>query len=398
MNMKSVLFLVTALAFTTVQADEGKVGPSQGQVYLAPGLAYHEGSDDFDLDDVESDIGGILGFQFTDRWGLEFRGASIDHDDGEIELRSLDALYQFAEQGRWQPFVVFGVGENKYESDLLNDSEKSREGNVGIGTFLQLSKHIALRADIRAAGGGELDGVVPSGFVGLTALLGEGRAPEPPADSDGDGVPNDQDKCPTTPAGRVVDANGCQLDSDGDGVVDADDRCPETPAGVAVDSRGCALDTDGDGVPDYRDDCPDTAAGALVNERGCYIELEEAVTIDMNLEFDVDKAEILPKHRSEINRVVTFLRQYPTANAVIEGHTDSSGSRAYNQGLSERRAKAVHDYLVSNANVDSGRLSHAGFGEDRPIADNETAEGKQKNRRVSAVVEGTHTVRKTKED
>ena len=122
------------------------------------------------------------------------------------------------------------------------------------------------------------------------------------------------------------------------------------------------------------------------------------MTIDMNIEFDTNKAEVLPKHRGEINRVVTFLRQYPTANAVIEGHTDSSGSRAYNQGLSERRAKAVHDYLVDNANVDADRLSHAGFGEDRPIADNETAAGKQKNRRVSAVVAGTHTVRKTKED
>ena len=118
----------------------------------------------------------------------------------------------------------------------------------------------------------------------------------------------------------------------------------------------------------------------------------------MNIEFDTNKAEILPKHHAEINRVVTFLRQYPTANAVIEGHTDSSGSRAYNQGLSERRAKAVYDYLISNARVDEGRLTHAGYGEDKPIADNGTAEGMQKNRRVSAVVAGTHTVRKTKED
>ena len=181
-------------------------------------------------------------------------------------------------------------------------------------------------------------------------------------------------------------------------MVDADDRCPETPAGVAVDSRGCALDSDGDGVPDYRDDCPDTSAGALVNERGCYIELEEEVTIDMNIEFDTNKAEILPKHQSEIGRVVEFLRQYPTANAVIEGHTDSSGSRAYNQGLSERRAKSVHDYLVEEASVAADRLTYAGYGEDRPIADNSTSEGMQKNRRVSAVVAGTQTVRKTKED
>ena len=408
MNLKTVLFFVTTLAFTAVQADGGDVGPNKGQVYISPGYAYHEGPDGsrHGFEDREAALGGILGFAFADRWALEFRLANIESEftnrfgsgEDDTRIRNVDLLYSLPEGGGFQPFVVFGLGETKYEFDGVRPTARNGEANLGVGTFIKLTERVAFRADVRATGGGRIDGLKPSGFVGLTAFLGEGKAPEPPPDSDGDGVPNDQDKCPTTPAGRVVDANGCQLDGDGDGVVDADDQCPETPAGVAVDSRGCALDTDGDGVPDYRDDCPDTAAGALVNERGCYIELEEEVTIDMNIEFDTNKAEVLPKHRGEINRVVTFLRQYPTANAVIEGHTDSSGSRAYNQGLSERRAKAVHDYLVDNANVDADRLSHAGFREDRPIADNETAAGKQKNRRVSAVVAGTHTVRKTKED
>lgn len=88
-------------------------------------------------------------------------------------------------------------------------------------------------------------------------------------DSDHDGVPNDRDKCPNTPPGAKVDANGCELDSDGDGVPDLRDQCPNTPAGAKVDEKGCEPDADGDGVPDSRDKCPDTRAGAPVDEHGC---------------------------------------------------------------------------------------------------------------------------------
>src|ERR1700690_2755146 len=82
-----------------------------------------------------------------------------------------------------------------------------------------------------------------------------------PVDSDGDGVVDSLDKCPNTPAGVKVDAQGCPLDSDGDGVPDYLDKCPNTPAGVKVDAQGCPLDSDGDGVPDYLDKCPNTPAG-----------------------------------------------------------------------------------------------------------------------------------------
>ena len=410
--MKTVWLFVIALtvvALTPISANADEAGPSKGQFYISPGVAYHHGPDTsrYGFDDIESSAGLAVGYAFSDRWAIELLGSNInsrfENSSGsgkdEAQIRHLNLLYSFSEDGNWQPYFIFGASENEYNFDGVRASADSTEVNAGFGAFYQFNDYFAFRFDVRAAAGGRQDNLAPTGFVGLTAFLGGDKTPPPPPpDSDGDGVPNDQDKCPTTPPGRVVDAEGCEFDGDGDGVVDAEDRCPETPAGVAVDSRGCALDTDGDGVPDYRDDCPDTSAGALVDERGCYIELEEAVTIDMNIEFDVDSAEILPKHSAEIGRVVTFLRQYPTANAVIEGHTDSSGSRAYNQALSERRAKSVRDYLVSSGNVAEGRLTHAGYGEDRPIADNETTAGKQKNRRVSAVVTGTQTVRKTRED
>jgi len=130
-----------------------------------------------------------------------------------------------------------------------------------------------------------------------------------------------------------------------------------------------------------------------VDAEGCYIELDKEVTIDLNLEFDTNSADLRSDHYPEIQQVVDFLRQYPTATAVIEGHTDSRGAAAYNQSLSERRAASVRDYLVSQGGVAADRLTSRGYGETRPKASNDTAEGRQDNRRVSAVVSGTQKVR-----
>ena len=168
--------------------------------------------------------------------------------------------------------------------------------------------------------------------------------------------------------------------------MDSADACPGTPAGVAVDSRGCPLDTDGDGVPDYQDACPDTPAGAQVDERGCPPELEETVTIDLNLEFDIDSAALRSAHYGEIRDVIDFMRQFPTSKAVIEGHTDNTGAETYNQGLSERRARAVRNYIETDGGIAGSRLSSVGYGESKPIDTNDTAEGRQHNRRVSAQV------------
>ncbi len=88
-------------------------------------------------------------------------------------------------------------------------------------------------------------------------------------DTDKDGVPDDRDRCAATPVGARVDANGCEFDSDGDGVTDFNDRCPTTPAGAGVDTSGCESDGDGDGVPDSRDRCPGTLAGTSVDDQGC---------------------------------------------------------------------------------------------------------------------------------
>ena len=172
---------------------------------------------------------------------------------------------------------------------------------------------------------------------------------------------------------RSERAQGCPIDSDGDGVPDYLDECSCTPRGMNVDNVGCHLDSDGDGVPDHRDQCPKTPKGAKVNAQGCWI-LGGVV-------FDTGKSNIKPAFYAELDAIATTLKNNPAVKVEIEGHTDSVGRAAYNMKLSEKRAKAVMDYLVQKG-IDPSRLSAKGFGITRPIASNDTPEGRARNRRV----------------
>ncbi len=192
-------------------------------------------------------------------------------------------------------------------------------------------------------------------------------------DSDGDGVVDSLDICPHTPKGVKVDIRGCPLDSDHDGVYDYMDKCPGTPRGVKVDTQGCPLDSDGDGVYDYKDKCPRTPKGVKVDERGCWIL--------KGLTFDTGKWDIKPKFIPLLEEVVTILKKNPGLKLEIQGHTDSTGSLAYNMKLSQKRAEAVMNYLI-RAGVSPDRLRAVGYGPSRPIASNATEEGRAKNRRV----------------
>jgi OOP family OmpA-OmpF porin len=206
-----------------------------------------------------------------------------------------------------------------------------------------------------------------------------------PPDSDKDGVPDYLDKCPGTPAGVAVDNDGCPPDSDKDGVPDYLDKCPGTPAGVAVDKDGCPLDSDKDGVPDYLDKCPGTPAGVAVDKDGCPIPIPpEKVSMTLAIQFDSGKADIKSKYHEEIGKVADFLKKYPKATGTIEGHTDNVGKAAMNQKLSLQRAESVRNYIVQKFGIDPARLSAKGYGMTRPIADNKTAEGRKKNRRIEA--------------
>jgi len=196
-------------------------------------------------------------------------------------------------------------------------------------------------------------------------------------------VMNSSGECWVTVGGMEARSVACgdMMDDDGDGVMNDKDKCPDTPKGVKVDADGCPLDSDGDGVPDYMDKCPGTPAGAKVDAHGC--EIAANVTINLvNDEFDFDSAALKPEMQAALDGFASkVMTSKGNESLSITGHTDSIGSEAYNQGLSERRAGAVAGYLAGKG-IDAGMMRTQGAGESQPAADNGTREGRAKNRRV----------------
>ncbi|MCU0371208.1 MAG: OmpA family protein, partial [Bacteroidales bacterium] len=194
-----------------------------------------------------------------------------------------------------------------------------------------------------------------------------------------------KDQCPDL-AGPV-DQGGCPfLDTDSDGVKDADDRCPNQAG--PPENNGCPYsDTDGDGVIDKEDRCPLTPGDPA--NAGCpVIKVEEAAVLKTafeNLEFETGKAVIRSSSFASMNELAALLISKPTWKLRISGHTDDVGSDASNMTLSKNRAQATGKYLQGKG-VAPSQIITEWFGETRPIADNTTPDGRQKNRRVEMQV------------
>ncbi|MGH7530680.1 MAG: OmpA family protein [Gemmatimonadales bacterium] len=206
-----------------------------------------------------------------------------------------------------------------------------------------------------------------------------------PTDSDADAVPDGPDQCPNTPAGATVDATGCPLDADGDGVFDGLDKCPGTPAGTEVDTAGCqrTTDSDGDGVDDTRDRCPATAADTRVDAAGCPILFtpERTPVVLRGVTFETGRSALQPNSFTVLDIVAASLLANTDIRIEIAGHTDSTGSAATNQRLSQARADAVRTYLATKG-VAPDRMVARGYGPSQPVAPNNTAAGRAQNRRV----------------
>ena len=382
---------------------------------------------------IAPEIGARLAFYPFEFAGAEVEGMAApakDKDGGAAGLWALraHALAQLP-LGSITPFVLVGVGRMGAGSNAMgSDSDPSI--HFGGGAKLALDDFIGLRLDLRdnlAQKNQSSEGTLahnPEILVGLSFTLDpRKKATPPPPDSDSDGIIDPDDACPKEPgvttkdpktngcppppdqdADGIVDAsdacpteagvvsedaakNGCPAakDSDGDGVLDGDDKCPEQ-AGVAPD--GCPdLDPDKDGVVAPDDKCPDVAetVNGFEDEDGCPDEVPQAVQkfsgVIGGIEFDLGKATIRAKSKPVLDEAVTVLKDYPTLRIEVSGHTDNQGDRDKNVLLSEKRAEAVRQYLVSQG-IDAGRIATRGAGPDAPIADNKSPAGQQKNRRI----------------
>ncbi len=364
--MKKVMMmlpLALAVAATTVQADQ-------------MGFEVTAGANATNWDEdrgVEDSTGwmGALGYRIDDRWGMEVMYVANDseYDATATEIDgqqlSVNALYHFRPESSVQPFFVMGAGKNRYEVAGVGSSETTF--NVGAGVKAYLSDNFLVRGDMRGIRGSDNSDFDLGTNIALTYFFGVRDEPARPA-----------------PVAAPSDA-------DNDGVIDTQDACPQTPAGVAVDRRGCPMDSDNDGVADYMDKCPGTEAGLKVDEKGCAISLTEAVEIKLDVNFDNNAAVVKSQYFEEIGAVATFMKSYKDTVVELQGFTDSRGSEAYNQALSQRRANAVRDVLIQRFGLAAERVKAVGYGEANPVASNDTAEGREANRRVVASVQSKKT-------
>ncbi len=379
--MRKFLLAFATLALTvsgSTQAQEA------GQWYVTPmaSAIFPDGSRH--LDDT---MGGhvALGRAF-EGWNAELGGYYYDADgfpDTEIWGVAVDLVKPWFPENRISPYFLAGYGYQKSDADNSADNESGGAGSLAFGLLTKFKRDgkVALRTELRQRWDFGASTTHQDTILNVGVQIPFGGEPEPAyvdPDSDGDGVPDSRDMCPNTPAGTKVNLNGCPIDTDKDGVPDYMDDCPGTPAGTPVDSRGCPLDSDGDGVLDTADKCPDTPKGTRVDVNGCEI---MAVTELTDVEFRHDSDELTEESQAALADDAESVRRNPDMKVEVAGHTDSSGAEAYNMALSQRRAQSVVDYLVAQG-VSAANLTAKGYGESSPIADNSTAEGRARNRRV----------------
>jgi OmpA-OmpF porin, OOP family len=421
-RIRSMMLAATcALAMVSI-GGPAHAGAPEGSWYLAPQLNALW----LDDDRLADDDGGVtlsFGKVLSEKWDAKISLFGSEHDRAggdKLELQGfgfgLDRI--FYRESRVSPFLSFGLAKvNSILKPGSDESALSALGGVGVlidlgqpkedGSLFQIRGDLGARRGLSSNSGfGEaVDYVAGLGFQyswggkpvrkvvdsdGDGVLDDADQCPGTPAgtavdakgcplpqDDDGDGVTNDIDKCPGTPAGAKVDANGCELDADGDGVADSRDQCPNTPAGAKVDDKGCELDSDADGVVDSQDKCPDTPKGDRVDASGCSFKDEIKLP---GVVFETNSADLKPESIPVLEGAVATLKRYPDLKIEVAGHTDSRGSDAYNLDLSARRAATVLKFLQDGGVANA--LKSRGYGERQPVASNNTEEGRQQNRRV----------------
>jgi len=330
--------LCCALLGVSAMAQSAIAQDFDDRWYISGGLGYNFQDSDRETEDAPFVTLGF-GKMISPNWSLDFEvNYQNPHFDFNNDLwfsqygASVDARYHFFQDGRkWWPYVRLGLGLQKVEEEYNNFPDPDSPGERN-DTMMAANLGVGLQADY--------DRFAVRGEVGTRIAFDDSSVVSPDSDSFGDLL-----------------ASLTLLWKLGDRVA------PVTP--VAPPQTTCAdLDDDGDGVNNCDDKCPGSVAGQAIGPDGCPVPL----TIDLKgVNFDFDRDELRPDAIAILNEAITILKNYPQLRVEVAGHTDECGSDEYNQGLSDRRARAVYDYLTSNG-IDAGRLSGPnGYGESRPL-------------------------------
>lgn len=365
--MKKILLSSVLCAGLMFAADNGY----KYEITPMIGGAITEGN--ISLDDY-ANAGLSIGFNLDDSMfdqvelGILKSIGSVDYSDGTdtgITRIFTNFIKDYKLSEDMSLYALAGLGVEVFEDEKFNN-EDGPFANYGVGLRYELGNDLALKTDIRhliEADHGDnnllytVGLAIPFGKKAMAPVAQEPVKPMPivpvkevEGDADGDGVADSKDKCPNSSPVAVVDANGCEIDTDGDGVVDSKDQCPNTPKGDIVDNDGCSL------------------------------------KVDLNINFKFDSAQIDTSYDSKIKKFATFMKQFPSVKAKIEAHTDSKGTEDYNNKLSQRRAASALKALKAYG-IDASRLKSMGYGESKPLATNDTAEGRAENRRVEGTIQ-----------
>ena len=408
--MRALKIILGGLVLNTVIST----GASADEFYVAPLLGDHF-YDSNTAPDLQTPPKGVnhgrqftlgLGYRFTPNWGVEGDiGRATPNLPAPYQSRFLhyhhadfNLMYRFNADGHLQPFVLAGAGRARYQADLGPNFQKDY-GQAGAGLMWAYNDRFAVRYEARymEAGGHWKDWV---GLVGMEFRFGQGA----PHDQEAADATTDNTSEPVAAAAEPAPAPVVEpvpapvvADDDHDGVPNDQDKCPNTPAGVKVDAQGCPLDSDHDGVPDYLDKCPNTKPGAVVDAQGCYVMVNQDQSIRLDINFETNKAVIHGDASRELRKLYDFMHQHPDVQVVIEGYTDNVGNARANQVLSQHRAEAVRDALIA-AGVNPSQLKAVGYGALHPVASNATAQGRAENRRVVATVHAEASHIKMKSD
>lgn len=354
MKKRALVTLVSSVMLVAPLA--AKADP--GQFFVTPFIGVQHFDNDRDANNPG--VWGVGGeYQFSDHWGAELdytrsfsdMKAGSPREGVDYDRLSLDGIYYLSTSKTVVPYVKLGVGHNHYDYSRSSIDDQNTDIDAGIGARFNVTERLSLRPEIKAIH--EVDDSQTHALVTLGIGYAFGGASKPaPA--------------PAPAPAPVAKAAPAPVDSDGDGVYDDKDKCPNTPRGLEVDANGCEY----------------------------HLTKTEEIRID--IKFATNKADITEQYVGEVERVAKFLQKYASAKAEIAGHTDSQGSDAYNQKLSQRRADAVKAMLITRFGIDASRLTAVGYGESKPIASNDSADGRAQNRRVVAVMqaETTETVKK----